>query len=139
MRKLGFLGVLVLAAGSAVAEAREDPAKPDPRIGEEVNRICFARNIDSWKEIDGEDRAILLQTGVRNWHRVELSAGCRSRDFRFAHWIGIDSRPAGGCVTPGDAIIVDTNGPFTRRCIITKINKWDETAQAPEAEAEEGE
>jgi hypothetical protein len=124
----------VVLAGAAAATERKDqePAVPDPRLGEEVSQICFARNINGWKEIKGDEEAVLLETGVNNWYRVEVAGTCRYRDFRFAQAIGIESRPGGGCVTRGDVILVEGGGNFVHRCFITKINKWDEKAKAPE-------
>jgi hypothetical protein len=121
-------------AAAALAEEAPAPAA-DPRLGPEVKNICFARNIDGWKEIKGEDRAVLLETGVNNWYRVELAGACRYRDFRFAQSIGIESRPGGGCVGRGDVILVHSGGRFVNRCIITKINKWNDDAPAPAEEA----
>lgn len=136
MKQLVVAGSAALAAILAVALADESPAAaPDPRLGPEVNNICFARNINGWKEIKGDDRAVLLETGVNNWYRVELAGSCRYRDFRFAQSIGIESRPGGGCVTRGDVILVNGGGGFVNRCFITKINEWDDKAPPPEEAA----
>ena len=89
-------------------------------------------NLDMLKEIEGDDRAVLLETGVNNWYRVELAGGCRYRDFRFAHQIGIDTRPGGGCLGRGDAILVGGSGRSPLRCIVTQINEWDDKAPPPE-------
>ena len=139
MKHLIAAAPAVRAAMLAAALADEKPPTgPDPRLGPEVNNICFARNINGWKEIKGDDRAVLLETGVNNWYRVELAGSCRYRDFRFAQSIGIESRPGGGCITRGDVILVNGGGGFVNRCFITKINKWDDKAPAP-GEAPPGE
>lgn len=80
---------------------------PDPRIGEEVRSICFGRSINGWRAVKGEDDVVLLQRGVSHWYRVELLGACDYRVLRSAIAIGIDSRPSGGCITRGDAIIVE--------------------------------
>lgn len=131
------LGAAIIAS-SAFAEENA-VSKADPRIGKEVNKICFARNIDGWKEIDGEDDVVLLETGVNDWYRVELSGACPASLFRFAQWIGIDERPSGGCVTQGDAIVVQDTGNFTRRCYITQINEWNDDLPPPEETAKTSE
>ena len=100
----------------------------DPRLGEETNRICFASTINGWRSVKGEDDVVLLERGVNDWYRVELSGGCDERILRSALAIGIDSRPGGGCVTRGDTIIVEDSPGFSRRCMITRIYKWDEDA-----------
>lgn len=135
-RTLGLaLGAAIFAAGASAKDT--GAAKPDPRIGEEVNKICFAHNINGWKEIDGEDDVVLLETGVNNWYRVELAGACPARVFKFAQAIGIDERPSGGCVSRGDAIVVEDTGNFTRRCYITKIYEWNDDLPPPADEAGE--
>lgn len=128
-----------LAAGSVMdarAGAEKDGAvEADPRLGAEVDRICFGRNINGWKPVKGEDDVVLLERGVNDWYRVELIGACDERLFRFAHKIGIESRPAGGCVTRGDVIIVEDAGDFVRRCHIRRIYEWDDKAPAPEETA----
>lgn len=120
-------------------ESKDAMEGPDPRIGEEVDRICFGRNINGWREVKGEDDVVLLEKGVNNWYRVELLGACDERVFRFAQKIAIDSRPGGGCVTRGDTIIVEDTPGFTRRCSITRMYEWDEDAAAEEEGEEEGE
>lgn len=136
-----LLGVLAFAGGAligaaALANEKSDEAGADPRIGEEVNRICFARTIDSWRSIKGDD-AVLLRSGVRDWYRVEFAGACRERDFRFANAIALETRPGGGCVGRGDVVIVRSPGDFQNRCFITRMNKWDPDAAAPESEEED--
>ena len=126
------LAGIVFASGAAVAGNPDDDDEADPRIGKEVNRICFSRTIDSWKAVKGEDNVVLLRKGVRDWYRVELVGPCRANDFRSALTIGIESRPAGGCVTRGDVILVRGPGDFVNRCHITKIYEWNPKATAPE-------
>lgn len=131
--------VLMTAAAPVMAEEEAETAA-DPRIGKEVNRICFPRNINGWKSVKGEDNVVLLEEGVNDWYRVEVSGACPERVFRFAHVIGIDSSPAGGCVRRGDIILVEDTGGFARRCFIQRIYEWDDKAPAPgEEDAEETE
>ncbi|MEO1137343.1 MAG: DUF6491 family protein [Pseudomonadota bacterium] len=117
-------------------EHHEAEEKVDPRLGERVDRICFQRNINSWRSVKDEDDVVLLERSVNNWYRVELNGGCDERLFRFATAIGIDSRPGGGCVTRGDTIIVEDGPGFNRRCIITRIYEWNEDAIEDESAAE---
>lgn len=118
--------------GTPVAMAGEEADDgPDPRIGEEVDQICFGRNINGWRTVDKQDGVLLLERSVNNWYHVELSGACDYRVLRRAHAIGIDSRPAGGCVRRGDIIIVEDSPAFTRRCFIRSIRLWDDDAEAP--------
>lgn len=128
-----FAGAL-LAGASALADEKTDAAKPDPRIGETVNQICFAQTINGWKALKGVDDVVLLQRGVNDWYYVELQGYCPSRIFQSAETIGIESKPGGGCLTKGDVIIVKDTAQFPSRCFVTKISKWDDKAKAPEAE-----
>ena len=129
--------VTLLGAVAMVASghAGQDPAPAqdegvDPRIGPEVRRICFGRNINGWRTLKKQDDVILLERGINHWYRVELSGSCDYSALNFAQTIGIDSRPAGGCVTRGDIIIVHDSTGFDRRCFITDIYEWDEDAVA---------
>ena len=117
--------VAVFAKDKKAAEAG-----PDPRIGKEVNSICFQSTINGWRAVKGEDDVVLLERGVNNWYRVELLGACDYRLFRSAISIGIDSRPGGGCVTRGDRIIVEDGPGFNRSCVITRMYEWDEDAKA---------
>jgi len=126
----------VVSAGEKEKSEKAENA-PDPRIGEQVRSICFHDSISGWKSVKGEDNVVLLERNVRDWYRVELSGGCDESLFRHAYKIGIDSRPGGSCVTPGDVIIVEDSPGFPRRCFINKIYKWDDKAldDAPEDDA----
>lgn len=131
-------GFAILAAATALAAIatpsfaeKEKKKGPDPRIGKQVNRICFPRNINGWKTVKGEDNVVLLEEGVNDWYYVKVSGGCDERLFRFAHVIGIDSGRGGGCLRRGDSIIVEDTGSFSRRCYIKRIYEWDDKAPAP--------
>jgi hypothetical protein len=114
---------------AAAADRYERPDGPDPRIGPEVDRICFASTINNWKEVDGYDEAVLLERGVNDWYYVSLSGACDRYLFRHAFAIGLDVRPGGGCVRRGDVIVVRDPSYFNRRCIITRINEWNDRAR----------
>ena len=126
----------VLASGDKGAE-NDGQDGVDRRIGEQVDRICFPRNINGWRSVKGEDNVVLLKKSANRWFRVEVSGACPERVFRFAQTIGIDSRPAGGCVRRGDIILVKDTGNFTRRCFIQRINKWDHKAPAPDEQTDD--
>ncbi len=122
------LGAAIMSGAAFAGQDKGENDGPDPRIGEKVDRICFAGSINGWRSLKGEDNAVLLQRSVNDWYKAELVGGCRENLFRSALSIGIDSRPAGGCVTRGDVIIVEDTPGFTRRCTISAIYKWDEDA-----------
>ncbi len=139
------LGLAVMVSFGAVvaqddqkkdtAEEAEEAAPP-ARLGPEVDRICFGRNIHSWKTVDGYGDAVLLRKGVNDWFLVEVSGNCRANDFKFAQTIGIESRPVGGCIRRSDYILVHSAGGFTNRCFIQGLYQWND--DAPEEDADDG-
>ena len=133
------IGAALLAAPASAGDKKDDGV--DKRIGEKVDRICFQRTIDGWREARGFRKAVLLERGVNNWYLVKLSGSCNAHDFRFAQSIGIESRPAGGCVRRGDVILVRGAGDFVNRCFIREMYEWDDDAPAPgeDSDDEDGE
>ena len=125
------LAACVAMNGGAKAGEENSEDGVDRRLGAEVSRICFPRNINNWKEVKGEDNVLLLEQGVNDWYRVELAGACRYSDIRFTQKIALETRPAGGCVTRGDVITLIDGAGFNHRCPITGINQWDENASAP--------
>ncbi|MBL4664612.1 MAG: hypothetical protein JKY23_01415, partial [Nitrospinaceae bacterium] len=138
MKRHIFLAVIgaIGLAGVATPSAGEEEDAVDYRIGEEVDRICFGRNINGWKTVDRLDDVILLKQSVNHWYYVELLGGCRYSALRSALSIGIDSRFSGGCIRSGDTIIIEDSA-FPLRCTVQHIYEWDEDATAPEDKEEE--
>lgn len=129
----GAAGMCAAALASGAFAQKDAEKSANPALGEEVDRICFASTINGWRSVKGEDDVVLLERGVNDWYRVELTGGCNESLFRSALTIGIDSRPGGGCVSRGDVIIVKDTPGFTRRCMITRMYKWDEKAAKDES------
>lgn len=128
------LPLIAAAAALAACSSMPGPATPrgieryadDPRLGEETNRICFARSIDGFSM--NERDSVVLHEG-RDRYLVAIAGTCM--DLEYAEAIALDTPT--GCLTPGDAIIVSramggTLGP--QRCLITGIRKWDPKAKA---------
>ncbi len=145
MSKKADLLLSVLCAGFAAAApafAKDQDRAADPRIGEKVDRICFASGINGFQTPDGVEDAVVLTKGVNDKYYVELS-GAGFNSLKFAQSVAIDSRPGGGCVTRGDRLIFsDSAFGFDRRdrvgpdsYLITGIYEWNEDAVA----ADEGE
>ncbi len=123
----GLVAGLIVASFSVSAFA-EMPDDADPRIGEEVDQICFRSTINSWRTVGDLDDVVLLQRGVNDWYYVELIGGCSNRILRTALAIGIGGRPSGACVSSGDIIIVRDNPAASRRCAVQRIYRWDDDA-----------
>jgi len=131
---------LIIIGGLAACATSADDGKPkgiaafkgDPRLGEEVSKICFNRSIDGFSE--NTDDTVVLTKGVNKDHIVEVSGICQ--DLKFAKSIAIDSRSS--CITRGDYLLVsssafsldDGTGIGPDRCYIDKIYKWDKKAKA---------
>ena len=100
----------------------------DPRLGEPVDRICFAFSIDGFS--NNERNTVVLREG-RDEYMVEVFGACP--DLEYAQSIGIDA--VTGCVTRSDAIIVGHvpggTGMGPQRCLIKDIRKWDPKAEKP--------
>jgi hypothetical protein len=128
-----FTVAALILAGCATARDQTNTTR-DAEIaakqGKEVRQICFAQNINGWRAF-GRD-SVLLQKGVNDWYRVELTGSCEPE--RAFNVIALRSRPAGSpCLSRGDNI--DTpdiaGGQSYGSCFISKIYEWDEKAKIP--------
>lgn len=148
IKSLSVVAASIASAGFAsVALSGERPArepKADPRLGDEVDRICFSRNISGFRTIDGEDDAVLLERGVNDWYKTTLAGACNHNRLRFAQSVAIDDHPRGGCITRGDTLVFsnsafgDFSFPNATRCVIVEIHRWDPKTAAPDEDAEAG-
>jgi len=152
IHRIAFAGMLMGVTACATAttpealEAREkDRAEQvfanDPRRGEEVRKVCFANNIDGFRETT--KRAVVVREG-RDEFLIETFAGCQELDW--ANSIAIDSFSS--CLTKGDRIFAfesafGTNHTSTRSlgCRVKTIYAWDRDAEATkdDGDAPEGE
>lgn len=101
----------------------------DVRVGEEVERICFTRGIDSFSE--EKRNSVVLRRGVNDEYLV-VTRSCINLDM--AQSLRLDS--SGGCLRRQDFIRVYQSafGPSEAdrfafdRCQIDAIYKWDDDA-----------
>lgn len=112
----------------------------DARLGEQVDRICFNRNIDGFSHTDRD--TVVVSAGVNEDYLLVVRGPCQN--LRHAQAIGIDS--ALSCVTKFDRILVSTSafslvdnlgGP--ERCMIQEIYSWDEDAEDKQEEEKDSE
>lgn len=107
----------------------------DPRLGEEVSRMCFASSVDSFSM--PSDDSVVLRVSPSREYLVETQA---CFDLDHAQSIALDT--ASGCATRGDRLLVSdsafglsgVNGRAPQRCLITGIYEWDRDAEAETAE-----
>ena len=139
--------ISLLLASAVLAACTSQPAgeaKPkgvaqfadDPRLGEEVKKVCFASTISGFH--DATDDTVVISKG-REDYLIEVYGNCFNLDQ--AQQIAVDSTT--NCLSKGDHLITsdsisgfhDDTGFGVQRCMIKSIYKWDSKAEAPEAEA----
>ena len=131
------LAALILGA-CATSQTEQDTeinVAEDPRVGEEVDRLCFTRGISGFGKTT--DRTVVLRRGSQ---RYLVTTRNRCRDLDDALSLGIDS--FSGCLSRGDQIIgIDSvfghnfNHAPSFPCFVDKIYEWDPDAtDAPDTE-----
>ena len=106
----------------------------DPRRGDEVKKLCFASQIDSFGETT--KRAVVVREGGDHY-LIETFSGCF--DLDWAQSLAIDS--ATSCLSRGDRILA-FDSAFVRKddiglqqsCRVKTIYEWDRDAEDPEPE-----
>ena len=126
--------MMVLLAGlltgcvSSQGDKTQIPWGADPRVGEEVTRVCFARNLDSWQGVDNDRDALILRMNSRESYKLRLSGVCDPDWARTT--IAVITRPGTSCFTHGDKIKTDsdTDRGYGTACTIVGINRWNADA-----------
>ncbi len=130
-----LLAPLLAACASTYDSAEKEPRGAakfanDPRLGAEVDKICFAGTINSFS---AETRdTVVLRARASDYYLVEVTGGCTS--LRNAQRVGVDPR-GGSCLRKNDFLIVSENlfnggqvGIDPQRCMIRSIYEWDREA-----------
>lgn len=134
-----MIAVVINSAAFAEHHEGDEAGAADPRIGEEVNRICFSSGINRWSAVEGEDGAILLDRAVNDWHLVKITKGCDEKRVKRAGAILLEGKPGSSCLARNDSISLVEYGGVKYNCRIKKINKWNVDGAAPDVgEALEG-
>ena len=138
-------------AAQTTREEAEAAALADPRVGEEVDSICFKSGINGFAEVKGGD-GLILRRGVKDRYLVTILGSCPPLDHAQA--VGTSNRfGSGGCLRRTDRLYISTSftgrgsGPFDNDfCPIERIYTWNPDAKAEaevdtdtEVEAEAGE
>lgn len=117
-----LVSALLLMGCQTSPETPKKDVKPDIRIGEEVNQICFARSINGWETVDKRNDVIVLNKNVKDKYILSIAGIC---DPQWAmSRIGTVSRGNSSCLSRGDKIITDNNMNQNASCTIMKINEW---------------
>jgi hypothetical protein len=121
---LGACATNALSGSEKIAETLNDT-----RVGEQVDKICFARGIDSFSE--EKRNSVVLRRGVNDEYLV-VTRGCFNLDM--AQSLRLDRQT--GCLRKGDFIRVyesafgpqDDDRFAFDRCQVSEIYKWDDEA-----------
>ena len=146
LNAIALAAMLAASAGAAFAQQAPDGFAGDPRLGEQVNRMCFGRSINGFE--DATDRTVVLRARVNDHYLVETAGYCP--DLDWAQSIGLDQFSS--CLTRGDSIIpfdsvfgASRSGHFGASrsghrgfpCRIRAIYEWNPDAGEPgEADGE---
>ena len=126
-----MLPVLLIGCASTGDDTAKVALDSDPRVGEEVNQVCFIRNIDSWQNVDNDRRAVIVRMNNKDTYKLRLGGGC-DPEWAMLH-LGIGTRAGSSCFSRGDRIKTDgdTSRGYGTACNILGINKWDPDAVKP--------
>lgn len=130
--------VFLLSACATAAHSDGKEEKPrgveqfagDPRLGEEVSRMCFTSSIDSFS--NATDDTVVLEVSPRKSYLVEVTRAC-SR-LESAQSVALSSKSS--CATKGDRLLVSdsafglrqSSGIGPEKCLIKSIYEWNEDA-----------
>ena len=122
---------LLIAASCASTEDETEAAdvSVDPLVGEQVDRICFRRQINGFTDWE-QGLGIILQRGVNDQFLVTFQPPCQVANRALR--VGLNSRFAtSGCVEEVDPIFLSdsltpSRIPFSsQRCIVDGIYEYD--------------
>ena len=109
----------------------------DPRRGEEVGKLCFAHQIDSFGETT--KRAVVVREG-RDYYLVETYPGCF--DLDWAQSLAFDSFTS--CLSKGDRVFAFDTAFATQRsaghqqsCRVKAIYEWNKDAEAEDESSDD--
>ena len=134
-----LLAGLTLAACTTTdtpSEEAEVAEAPDPRRGEEVDRICFASNINGFTETTR--RSVVVEVGANKTFLIETFGPCFNLDRALS--LGVSSTTS--CLTRGDNLYAsdsvfgfnNRSGIPPQRCVVNKMYEWNPDAKAEEAD-----
>ena len=138
---LMILLFMVSALLTGCATTQDDKAKipldSDPRVGEEVQQVCFIRDLDGWQNVDNDSKAVILRMRNGETFKLKLSGSC-DPDFAMSH-LAVKTRRGSSCFSPGDKVKTDgdLSSGYGSGCIVTSIHKWDAKAVSKTEKAEQ--
>lgn len=145
--RLRFSAFAALATLAVCAAAPVHAAQPglqsqadfagDPRLGEQVNRICTGRSITGFGDVS--EHALVVRAGRDRHYLLETAGACEGQEQ--TRRLAFDQFST--CLAPGDRILSSNTTPLTPRsvqfeprdmrrsghgCQITAIYHWNPDA-----------
>lgn len=130
---LATAATALLGACSTGPEAggQDEEWRSDARLGERVDRVCFASTIDNFRMTTRN--TLIVEEGASDEYLIEVVGSCYNLDG--ANSISFDTFAGASCVTRGDSIYAYDSafGPSQTdlppaRCPIRAIYEWNEDA-----------
>jgi hypothetical protein len=117
--------------------AAKIPLDSDPRIGEEVQQVCFVHNLISWQDVGNDRKAVILRVNNGESFKLKLSDDCNPNFGNLP--LAVITHRGSNCFSRGDR--VKAVGYMSRGqgfgCIVTSIHKWDAKAVSKTEKAEQ--
>ncbi len=129
---------LSMLAGVGMASAGISPEgfESDPRLGEETNRVCFARTIRGFS--DPTETTVVIEARTNTFYLLETRGSCQN--LEFAKRMSFDESLS--CIRTNDRFGVSDSvfasgfGPGGGTCQIRAMYEWDpEAGEGETAEA----
>lgn len=131
---MSFIRALSAALAVSLASCSSSPPTgpapvdlSDPRIGEEVRRVCFASGLTGFQT--ATPHSVILSRGTQDYL---VTTRTRCRDLDHAGSVAVDSRSS--CLSRGDRLIAYDSafgphtGPAPLPCYVDQIFVWDGAA-----------
>lgn len=103
---LSALCVCATAALGFTAPALSAPAGDDPRLGEQVDRICTGRSLTGFS--DATETSVVVETAGDRFYLIETTGRCFALDN--ARSLGFEQFST--CVRTGDGLVPARRSPF---------------------------
>lgn len=141
MRTPILCSLLLITACATSGEETEtyENVTDDPRVGEEVPRLCFQRSISGFSEY-GDGDGVILRRGASDRFLVTFAGACPGADS--VQRIGLTGElSGGGCIRQSSRIFLSDSftgrgtSPFsTTSCLVKDIYVYDPKAGSEEKE-----
>ncbi|WP_068544749.1 DUF6491 family protein [Thalassotalea crassostreae] len=122
IKKILPLIPIVLVLNACSTSTDNPPEKVDIRQGEEVNQICFTRELDNWDTIEDDNKALIVKDRNDVEYKLDLVGTCDLRNATFA--IGTVAKGPRNCLGKGDKVITDIDTAIPANCTVMAIYLW---------------